>query len=171
MKLATMTVLIALGLLTAADPAQDGKQPKKEQFVIEKFDFDWFVAESGEAKLIVNKTHDTTRIIIREGGLAGDSLWLLPDDAVAVGTALGDVEKFYTAMRSGGSDASNDVDAGQYKVTFRFSKEHGFSVWIAKKERFMGSSISLEREAAKAFAPHLVKAKAMAAFIDAKLKF
>jgi hypothetical protein len=55
---------------------------RREPFAITKFDFDWFVVESGEAKLVVNKTQDVTRIILRGGGMMGDWLWLLPEDAI-----------------------------------------------------------------------------------------
>jgi hypothetical protein len=142
---------------------------RREPFAITKFDFDWFVVESGEAKLVVNKTQDVTRIILRGGGMMGDWLWLLPEDAIAVGAALEDVDVFYAKMRNSQSDASNTTDAGNCTVTFRFFKEYGFSVGIKKKGQY--NSLSLDRSAAKAFAPHLQKAKEMVAYLDDKLNF
>jgi len=165
-----ITVLLPLCLLTPGGAVQQKKHARQEQFVVEKFNFDWFVAEAGEAKLMVNKTHETTRIVIIEGGLSGDILWLVPEEAESVGNALADTDRYFASMRNAEFDTSKELDAGRYTVRFHFSKEHGFSVTVAKKERFGGRSILLARETANAFRPHLLKATSMASFIDNRIR-
>ncbi|MBM4031236.1 MAG: hypothetical protein FJ291_05555 [Planctomycetes bacterium] len=160
-----------ISVLWAAFLASAGQRHEEEDFVVEKFDFEWTVAEVGDSRLIINKTHETTRVLIRSGRMMADSIWLSPDEAEKVGKALADVDKYYLKMRNAETDMSDRVEAAGYTVTFHFSKKYGFSVRLAPAERFALSSLSLERGEAKAFAPHLMKARAMAGFIDRKIKF
>lgn len=158
-----------------APPENQGIAPapraQSDEFAVENFDFDWTVVKSGEAELQVHKDAEKTVIVLREGGVARDSLWLTPADAEAIGKALEGVDSAYTAMRASKEEASKDVAVASHVVTFRYSKQYGFSVTVRSKERLSLSSISLNREAAKAFTPHLQKAKAMAAFVDKKIVF
>jgi hypothetical protein len=164
--------VVGFGLVgTSGQETRLDKTKPEDEFVIEKFDFDWIVVESGEGQLIVNKTHETTRITLREGGMMGDSLWLLPTDAETIGKALVDVDKYFAKMRNAKQDVQESIDAGNYNVTFSFSEKIGFRVYVMSKEQFSMSSLSLDRSQAKAFSPHLQKAKAMAAFLERKIKF
>ena len=169
MKRKTHLWMLALYLLAGTVSARGAEQEKA--FIIDEFDFEWVVAKSGKAKLVVNKTHETTRIILREGGMMGDSMWLLPANAEAIGKALADVDKYFAKMRNSKNDVTESVEARDYRVIFNFSKKYGFSVVIRPKKRFSMSSLSLERSQAKAFAPHMQKAKAMVAYVDRKVKF
>jgi hypothetical protein len=164
--------IVGLGLTGLG--AQETKRPTtmpKDEFIIEKFDFEWIVVESGEAKLIVNKTHETTSIILRGGGMMGNSLRFSPADTEAIGKALADVDKYFAKMRNAEKDVDEKVEVGAYRVTFGFEMKYGFHVYVAPKEQFSMSSVSLDRSQAKAFAPHMQKAKAMAAYVDKKVKF
>ena len=155
-----------------SSPSPDPKKAKaKGEFLIDKFDLEWIIAESGKAKLIVNKTHATTKIIIRSGVFGGDSIWLLPAEAEAVGKALTNVDRYFAKMRNAAKDVSEEVVAGNYEVTFRFSQKYGFSIYVKPTGRFAITTLSLERTQAKLFGPHLQKAKAMAAFLNKKVRF
>ncbi len=164
-------VMVGAALFLALAPVLTRAAPQEEEFVIEEYDFLWTVAKSGEASLIMRKTHETTRVVIRSGGIMGDSLYVLPADAEAIGKALTDVDEYFERMRNSEDDVTEQVDAGNYRVAFRFSRQHGFSVWIRSTERFSMTSLSLDRSQAKGLAPHLQKAEAMAAFVDKKVQF
>ena len=150
--------ILALLLLTS--------QSHAEEFVIDEYRFEWEVEDAGDYSLAIVKTHDSTVVAI-----SGNSSYLTMPPAAAeeVGKSLADTEAIYRSMRGSKEDVSKEVEAGEYTVTFRQSVQYGFSVVIAEKGTFSLGRIHLERKEARAFAPHLRKAKAMADFLDQKL--
>lgn len=151
-----------------AKPANANTVGADYDFQIKEFDFEWIVTKSGDAKLLVEKTHETTVIRLRQDM---DSLSILPKDAEPIGIALSKADDFWAAMRGSDKDVQESVEVGKYEVTFRHSPQYGFSVWVQESGRYFMSNVSLDREAANLFAPHMQKAQEMATFVDQKITF
>jgi prophage DNA circulation protein len=100
-----------------------------------------------------------------------DSLSIVPKDAEPIGVVLAKVDDYWKKMKGGDTDVRESVEAGRYVVTFWNSPKYGFSVSVREAGRFAMSSVSLNRDAAKLFAPHMQKAQKMGAFVDGKITF
>jgi hypothetical protein len=145
--------LVAL-LAQAAEPA----------LKIEEYRFEWTVAEAGKAKLFVEKTNETTRIRIYD---EHNFLSMSPADAKLVGIALAQADKYYAKFKGSKEDVQDSLAAGEHEVTFRTSVKYGFGIYIREKERLaFGSTTSLDRKQAAAFAPYLKRADEMADQVD-----
>jgi len=136
-----------------------------ESFELEKWRFTWIVAEEGNARIDLDLTPDRLTIDLRETGIMGDSLWLLPSEAAAIGRVLvSNTDKYWKAMKNAKQDMSKTLKAGKYKITYSQNVKYGFSVHIRPDEDFSMSSIMLERDQAELLGSHLAKAEAMARF-------
>ena len=154
--------------LNKAKPANANTVSADDDFQIKEYRFTWTVAKSDDAKLVVEKTQETTVI-----GLWEDytSLSIVPKDAEAIGIALSKADTFWAAMKGSDTDMQEQVDIGEHIVVFRNSQKYGFSVSIKEAGRFSMSTVTLDRETAKLFAPHLKQGQAMADFVDQKITF
>jgi len=169
-------VLAALMICPLGSSAE--KEPPKpvkkvETFDVEEYDFYWTVAESGKAKVQINKDQDSTTVLLREGGMMGDYLQLTPKEAVMVGEAFTKTSEMYKKLKATlqEKDVQETVKAGTYRVSFYLSKKSGFTVHVRSSERFSITTVTLDRKQAKAFAAPLQKTPAMAKFVDKKLDF
>ena len=150
--------------------AQSTKTTKpSDEFTIEEFEFDWIIAKSGEAKLVLEKTHEAKRVRLWEGGMLGDQATLTPKEAVIVGAVLAKTDYYWDKMKDSDKDVQEKVDAGEWAVFFVQGTKHGFSVHIKANERFSLNDIALTRLQAKEFAPHLQKADVMMEYLDKKI--
>jgi len=158
--------LIALSGIAALPLASSAADTPAEEFTIQEYNFEWIVAKSGDAKLRVEKTQDATVIRLSNDM---DTLAMVPKDAEAVGAVLAKVDEYWKKMKGSDKDMWESVEAGKYVVTFWNSPKYGFSVSVKAAKHFALSSVSLKRDEAKLFAPHMQKAQKMAAFVDRRI--
>jgi prophage DNA circulation protein len=165
-------LLIVAGLLVAACTVvlsgQSATSHPAEEFTVEEYDFEWIVAKSGDAKLSVEKTQEATVIRLSHGM---NSLSMVAKDAEAVGAVLAKTDDYWKKMKGSDKDVRESVEGGKHVVTFWNSPKYGFSVSVREAGSFAMSSVSLKRDEAKLFAPHMQKAQKMAAFVDRKITF
>lgn len=140
--------------------------PAADEFVIDDFEFSWTVATVEQQTLVVEKTDETIVISIRT---ELDGLEFSPEAGEAIGTVLKQTAAKFEAMK-GKADARETIKAGEYSVSFSNTSESGFFVSIRKNAQFSFGNVLLDRKAAATFAPHLLKSKAMAAFVDKKIR-
>lgn len=133
-----------------------------EEFSIDRFEFDWKLAKSGDTSLILRKDEDTIRVAML-GRI--HSLSMTPEEAVEAGAALAQTPEMSTKLK-GSKGKSERVKAGKHIVSFQTTDEGSFFVSLRRDEQFSISSVILNREDAIAFAPYLKKAKAMAEHLD-----
>lgn len=140
-------------------------QPTPE-FAIEEFDFVWKVAAQGEDRLLIDKNQE--RVVVRLQGRM-ESITMTPADAEKVGSVLQRVDEFAAKYKAATGDVSETIAAGEMQVRFSSSEKTGFYLSVSSK-RLSFSSVLLDRKSAKLFAPHLVKARKMASFVDARIQ-
>lgn len=149
----------------AAGPEGPTTRPSNE-FVIDDYTFQWRVAEIGNAKMVVEKTEDATTVLIWSDH---DLLRLTPADAEALGGVLSLAGEKQRQLQ-GDVEKSEQVKAGNSTVTFDHDPKYGFSVSIRPENGGFLSTVTLDRKAASAFAPHMKKAGRMAAFVDGRIR-
>jgi len=153
-----LSILVASIILTSLTVAG-------ESFELSNWRFTWLVAEKGSVRIDLDLTPDRLTIDLRETEIMGDSLWLLPSEAAAIGRVLvSNTDKYWKAMKNAKQDMSKTLKAGKYKITYSQNVKYGFSVHIRPDEDFSMSSIMLERDQAELLGSHLAKAEAMARF-------
>jgi hypothetical protein len=137
-----------------------------EHFAIDDFSFDWVIMKSGDTRLGITKTQDTTSVHLdsRVGHVSME-----PMDAENLGTLLKRTDDEYNVLKESKSDKSNEVIVGKIKVTFRWYAKDGFRVWIAMNAP-NAKPVILERKDANDASAHLAKATKMAAYLDSKTK-
>lgn len=133
-----------------------------DDFAISSFQFDWKIAKSGDSSLIMRKDEDSVTAILRSDLHA---LFLPPEDAVEVGIAMGKTDEMWKALK-GTKSTSKSLDAGKFRVSFFTGDSGSFYVNVERAERFSIERVTLDREEANAFFPHLRRAKKMADFLD-----
>ena len=152
------------GKLAAIAPTATGPT---EAFVVEDYEFSWTVVRSGDVKLLLQKTPETAKVVLR-GKM--DSLWLSPEAAEAAGRLLARTPE-YAAKMIGKGEADESLKAGGIEVSFTDSPEHGFTVFVRRAGRLVGSSsVWLGRKEAAAVAPRLTEASRRLRFLETKLR-
>lgn len=133
-----------------------------EEFSIDNWDFDWKVAESDKATLVFRKNAESTVVMIRENF---DGIDLSPDDAENVGRVLLQTNAKASALK-GSTGKSEKIAAGKFTVSFYTGDSGSFYVSVKRDQQFSFRDITLNREQALAFAPHMARARRMAAHLD-----
>jgi DNA-directed RNA polymerase subunit RPC12/RpoP len=130
---------------------------------IDNYEFSWELIAIGEAKIRVVKDEDTTLIWILEDF---SGVRLTGEEAEAVGAVLATTSERYEAHKQKGGETRDSVPVGgTHSVNFSTDPVIGFRVSIRNTETF-GSSVSLDRHTALAFAPELSRARALIAHVD-----
>lgn len=132
------------------------------EYAIDSYQFDWKLANSGEASLILRKDEDSTRVLI---GKSLTTLSMTPEEVIEVGTVLAGTTEISKSMK-GSKGKSERIKAGKHIVTFQTTDQGSFFVSVNRDERFALRTLILDREDALAFVPHLKKAKEMAAYLE-----
>jgi hypothetical protein len=162
MKGIALTAVLALTTSMAA----------AKEYVIDDYTFTWTAAESGDASLLLQKTHDSLKVILRKKlGYSFDSLYLSPDEAENIGQVLSRVNEFYKKQSGSKTDTSDSVTVGDYIVSFDTSRKHGFSVIVRQTGRFSMSTLLLDRKEALGLSKELRDVKDKAAFVENSIAF
>ena len=140
---------------------------KEDRFSIERYSFTWQVASSGEADLEIEKTQETLLVAI---STRSDHLTFAPKNAERVGQTLKQTDQYFKKLKNAGGRASESAKAGEYTVDFTMDPKHGFYIVVRETGSYLAGRAMIQREQANAFAPHLVKAKAMADFVDKRIQ-
>ena len=162
-----LTVALA-ALLCAAEPAKPPAKsdaPKPPEFTIDDWSFTWTVAKPGDAQLRIEKTPDTTLVRVSK---RIRSVRLTPAEAEAIAPVLAKADDYAARLR-GKDDADETVTVGRYSIMFQQSARSGFGLYLSAASGIGG--VALDRGEAKALAAHMLKAKRMAAFLDARIRF
>lgn len=136
---------------------------ESDRFIIEEYSFTCPLAQSGDAILSVEKTHESTRLILKSGD---DFVMLSPDEAASVGQALAATDKYWSKMKGSKVKTSDTVKAGEFSVTFAQDPRFGFAIAVSKPESFVFGRAALDRKQALDLAPHFSKAVERAAYVD-----
>ena len=123
------------------------------------------VAEKGGVRIDLDLTPDRLTIDLRDTEIMGDSLWLLPSEAAAIGRLLvSQTDKYWNAMRTAKEDTSKTLKAGKHEITYSQNVKYGFSVHVRPDKGFSMSRIMLTRDEAEFLGSYLAQAEAMASF-------
>ena len=140
-----------------------------DEFVIDKYQFDWTVQEFGQVKFEIIKTDESSYVrLYKDMGLSS-SIRLSGEEAVAIAAALAQTRDQFDRQKGAEQDVSETVDAGVYDVTFRTSTKYGFSVSIRNRSGFGMDTFMLDRSEAVRLQPQLEKAPKMLEFIEEKI--
>jgi hypothetical protein len=94
----------------------------------------------------------------------------VPKDAETIAAVLSKADAEYAALK-GDSDKSDEVKAGDFLVTFRFSAQYGFSISVRPSDRMGGmESISMTREQAAKVQKFFAMGTKLAAVLGAMIK-
>ncbi|MCP4484724.1 MAG: hypothetical protein GY823_09225 [Flavobacteriaceae bacterium] len=138
-------------------------------YVIDDYSFEWIVETVGKAELSIKKKNDSLKVILSvKGGIGYDSLYLSPKEAVLIGKALQETDKYYKKQKGSKKDISEKLQAGSYQVTFGTTEKYGFSILVREKGSF-SSYISLERKQARKLSKLLIDSENMSSFLDEKI--
>lgn len=151
---------LSIAIACAASPANG-------QYKIEDFEFSWKVESREKTKLSVQKDRDTTLVVISD---ESHSIRLNVEEAIDVGRALAQAPDIAQRLKSNpGTD--HEAPAGRYVVHFFTLPNGTFHIDLRHKDRVFAiiGSVDIDRESAKAFAPHLVRARELVAFVDKRI--
>lgn len=129
---------------------------------IENYTFDWRVASSGESRLIVQKTDESTAVVIQR---KGSMVRLSPRDAVSVGEALKGADAAFG--ESGGSNFEKTVKVGK-DTRIRFVRDDR-NAYVAISTGLFGSVV-MPRGEAKEIAKKLLISDKLCADVDRRLR-
>jgi hypothetical protein len=164
LKYLVCVVLCSISIVALAQSSRQRTKPATEPaFMIEQYTFSALVADSGEAKLSVEKTDESTRMLLKSDS---DYTYMQPEDAEAIGTALESTDMYWSKFKGSKQDVDETVEAGEFNVIFSNSPKYGFSVYIRTNEGFSLSSASIDRKQAKELSPHFKRSKLLAAHVD-----
>lgn len=130
---------------------------------IEKFRFEWRVAESGEARFSILKTEEGTTPMISSGR---ESLKVSAQDAEAVGTALKKADAFFGR---GPGERNEYVAAGGMRVGFSVSPKTSY-VSIQEKDNDLRSPVVLTRKQASDLRVAMTMARKAVDLVDQKVR-
>lgn len=120
-----------------------------KDYVVDDYSFTWTVAESGNTSLLIEKTDEKLRVIIRKkSGISFDLIYLSPEEAKEVGIVLAKANEFYNKQKDNKVDTSEIVKVGNYTVTYLTSTKHGFSAIIRQSELIAIGGLVLDRKEA-----------------------
>ncbi len=145
--------------------AAGGADEKPEEFVIDDYSFRWNICQVGEAHLRIFKDEDSAVVTINKGL---DDLYMTAASAEAVGGVLARAPQYYAKMK-GAKEKVDEVKAGGYAIMFVNTAKTGFIISVQLDKQSPTDSVMLNRKAARLFARHMVKAKAMVAYVNRKI--
>ena len=144
-------------------------RPRLPRYERAKWTFTWVVVEEEDARVELELTPETLTIQLSERELMGDSLWLTPAEAAAIGRELANTRKHWEALRHVSGDAKRTATVGEYTISYLRSAKYGFSVHVRRSGPFM-SSVALTRNEAEKLARYLAQAQALAKFAREHVK-
>lgn len=152
---------IAAGLVYA-DPKPKGKS----DCVIDDWQFEWKLAESGSrSALMIRKNAENTLVVLRAGIFVHK---MLPSVAQDVGVALTKTDAIFNKMK-GQKGASEKIDVGEMSVMFGTGDKGDFVVAISDGSKVGGNTTALDRKTAMLFAPLLADAVAKCKCVDERI--
>lgn len=141
-----------------------------DEYYIDEYEFKWKVFEQGDLVMNIVKTKEITNVQLWSGDSFSRSYLLLsPAEATSIATALQQTRSFFNQHKGTDKDVSDNVQAGDYQVTFRTSVKYGFSVTIRDPSSFSMDNFSLDRTQATRLQPVLKEAPKMVDFINERL--
>lgn len=161
-------LVLALAALVAV-PSLAGPKTNRQKFVIDEYDFNWYVAKEGDFQVVVKKDQDKLQIVLRNSESFGGSLYLDADEAVKIGEALAQTNKQYGELKAKGGDVNSRVETGEHAVSFSITKKSGFFVSIKSNESFSMDTLIIDKKSAQALSSHLKKSKEMVEFVDKRI--
>lgn len=142
-----------------------------KEYVIDNYTLTWTAAELPTTSLLIEKTEEKLRVIMRKkSGISFDSIYLSPDEARDLGGALSRANEFYTKQKDTKIDITEVVKVGTYAVTFLTSPKNGFSIVIRQSERFAMGGLVLDRKEALAMSEQLQDIVEKAHFLNNAIK-
>ncbi len=127
-----------------------------KEYVIDNYTLTWTAAELPTISLLIEKTEEKLRVILRKkSGISFDSIYLSPEEARDLGSALGRANEFYTKQKDTKTDTTEVMKVGTYAVTFLTSPKNGFSVVIRQSDRIAMGALVLDRKEALAMSEQL----------------
>lgn len=93
-----------------------------------------------------------------------------PETAEAVGDVLADTDTHYAALKAAPKGGQVLKKVAGHEVRFLFDRS-GFTVHVRAAGAMSLNTVVMDRKAAKLFAWHMGRARAMAAFIDKAVAF
>jgi len=147
-----------------AEPAVD-----VEEFVIDDFIFSWTVAEVGDAKITISKGEGSKAAIFLTDGSTFSDLHIV--NPKAIGRAMQRLDA-YCRIRRGNKELKREkenVKVGEFIVTFAHSPQTGCWINIKGTGILDLNGATFNRRIAKHLAPYMLKADAMAAYVDKKI--
>jgi len=140
-----------------------------EDFVIKDYIFTWYVVNEGTAKMEIQKSPEGLSVILKTIGPL-TTLSIPPSQAKMIGEVLKKTEAYYREQeKSDDLKSSKTIRSGRYKVTFSSKQGSNFVVEIAES-KVLGSAVLWSKDTALKLGKYLVKAEAIAAFADKRIR-
>ena len=160
-----MIVIACMLCLGAFLPLADAKD-----FAIKDYIFTWYVANEGDSKMEIQKSPEGLAVILKSMGGPLATMSVPPSQAKMIGEVLKKTEDYYREQeKSDDLKSSKTIPSGNYKITFSSKQGSNFVVEIAESKIF-GSAVLWSKDAALKLGKYLIKAEALTAFADKRIR-